>query len=86
MMSFINAITFSKFLQCDPIVLRKYQMSHKNMLVECISFPLSVFLSLSVITFLAANVCLYQTVCLYLHVSLCRLSRLSVLIDCHIHT
>ena len=38
--------TFRKFLQRNPIALRKYQVSHKNILVECISFPLSVFPSL----------------------------------------
>ena len=38
--------TFRKFLQRNPIVLRKYQVSHKNILVECISFPLSVVPSL----------------------------------------
>ena len=38
--------TFRKFLHRNPIALLKYQVSHKNMLVECISFPLSVFPSL----------------------------------------
>ena len=38
--------TFRKFLHRNLIALRKYQVSHKNMLVECSSFPLSVFPSL----------------------------------------
>ena len=39
--------TFRTFLHRNPIALRKYQVSHKNMLVECISLPLSAFPSLS---------------------------------------
>ena len=35
--------TFGKFLHRNPIALHKYQVSHKTMLVERISLPLSVF-------------------------------------------
>ena len=38
--------TFRKFLQWNPIVLRKYQVSHKNMHVQCVPCPLSVFSSM----------------------------------------
>ena len=38
--------TLGKFLRSNPIALRKYQVSHKTLLVECISLPLSGFPSL----------------------------------------
>ena len=40
--------TFKKFLTRNPMVLRKYQRSHKQMTVECGSLPLCVFKSKSI--------------------------------------
>ena len=37
--------TFKKFLTRNPMVLHKYQRSHKQMTVECVSLPLCVFKS-----------------------------------------
>ena len=35
--------TFKKFLQRHPIALRKYQRSHRQMIVDCVCLPLCVF-------------------------------------------
>ena len=35
--------TFKKFLQRHPIVLRKYQRSHRQMIEDCVCLPLCVF-------------------------------------------
>ena len=40
--------TFKKFLTRNPMVLRKYRRSHKQMIVECVSLPLCVFKSKSI--------------------------------------
>ena len=35
--------TFKKFLQRHPIALRKYQRSHRQMIVDCVCLPFFVF-------------------------------------------
>ena len=37
---------FRKFLQRNPTVLRRYQVSHKNIVYDCVALPLCVFPSM----------------------------------------